>query len=80
MADEITAQYNGFKKFLLDIGINARVIENYLANLSKIDENFLQKHAGCKSVYQMLIKKFCRLSWMQCRGGFLLERLLNVIH
>lgn len=61
MADEITAQYNGFKKFLLDIGINARVIENYLANLSKIDENFLQKHAGCKSVYQIVDKKVLQI-------------------
>ena len=61
MADEITAQYNGFKKFLLDIGINARAIENYLANLSKIDENFLQKHTGCKSVYQIVDRKVLQI-------------------
>lgn len=72
MADEITAQYNGFKKFLLDIGINARVIENYLANLSKIDENFLQKHAGCKSVYQIVDKKVLQIVMdaMPCRFPF----------
>lgn len=54
MADEITAQYNEFKKFLRDIGLNDIVIENYTANLFKLDENFLQKHAGCKSVYQIV--------------------------
>lgn len=54
MADEITAQNNEFKKFLRDIGLNDIVIENYTANLFKLDENFLQKHAGCKSVYQIV--------------------------
>ena len=61
MADEITAQYNGFKKFLLDIGINASAIESYLANLSKIDKNFLLKHAGCKSVYQIVDRKVLQI-------------------
>ncbi len=61
MADEITAQYNEFKKFLRDIGLNDIVIENYTANLFKLDENFLQKHAGCKSVYQIVDKKALKI-------------------
>lgn len=61
MADEITAQYNGFKKFLLDIGINASAIENYTANLFKLDENFLRQNAGCRSVYQIVDKKALKI-------------------
>ena len=61
MADEITAQHDNFKKFLHDIGLNDCDIEKYTANLFKLNENFLLKHTGCKSVYQIVDRKVLQI-------------------